>query len=56
MLANVIVLNTILGKDTSELREKLKSVDPAHELLRGTEEKMSAFEEARLKYTPKFEA
>jgi coatomer protein complex subunit epsilon len=56
-LANLIVLNTLLGKreEVKGLKEKLAGVDGEHKLLREWEEKKSEFEKARTKYTPKFE-
>ncbi|GIZ40661.1 hypothetical protein CKM354_000399000 [Cercospora kikuchii] len=54
-IANKLVLDTIAGKDTSELNAKLKSVDKEHELLAELDAKREAFEAAMAKYNPKFE-
>ncbi|OJD34206.1 coatomer subunit epsilon [Diplodia corticola] len=56
VLANTIVLNTVLGKDTTELKSKLEQVDPKHPFLVEATAKKDAFEAAQAKYTPKFEA
>ncbi|KAF2462223.1 putative coatomer subunit epsilon [Lineolata rhizophorae] len=55
VIANTIVLNTIQGKDSTELKENLAKVDPGHKLLLDLNEKKELFETARAKYTPKFE-
>jgi len=56
-LANLIVLNTLLGKreEVQGLKEKLTGVDKEHKVLKDWEEKKAEFERARTKYTPKFE-
>lgn len=54
-LANMIVLNTILGQDTDELKAKLASVKPEHQFLEDLKAKREAFEQAKTKYTPKFD-
>ena len=54
-LANKLVLDTILGKETGESRQKLASVDAQHEMLEDFEAKKEAFRQAMGKYTPKFE-
>ncbi|KAM3418702.1 Coatomer subunit epsilon [Cercospora zeina] len=54
-IANKLVLDTIAGKDTSELSAKLKGVDKEHELLAELAAKREAFEAAMAKYNPKFE-
>lgn len=54
-IANKLVLDTIAGKDTSELHTKLKSVNKEHELLADLAAKREAFQAATAKYTPKFE-
>lgn len=56
VLANTIVLNTILGKDTAELKKSLEEVDPKHPFLVDITAKKDAFDAAQAKYTPKFEA
>ncbi|EOD43290.1 putative coatomer subunit epsilon protein [Neofusicoccum parvum UCRNP2] len=56
VLANTIVLNTILGKDTTELKKTLQEVDPKHPFLAEVTAKKDAFDAAQAKYTPKFEA
>lgn len=55
VLANMIVLTTILGQDTEELKGKLTEVQPKHQLLGDLVAKSEAFEAARAKYSPKFE-
>lgn len=52
-LANAIVLQTVLGKDASELKKSLQRVNPKHELLSDLAEKISEFDMARDKYNPK---
>jgi coatomer protein complex subunit epsilon len=56
-LANMIVLNTLLGKreEVKGLKKKLAGVDMDHRMLKDWEEKRGEFERARTKYTPKFE-
>ncbi|KAL1637708.1 hypothetical protein SLS58_009134 [Diplodia intermedia] len=56
VLANTVVLNTVLGKDTAELKAALEQVDPKHPFLTEVTAKKDAFEAAQAKYTPKFEA
>lgn len=55
VLANYVVLNTILGNDTAELRGRLQSADKDHTMLVDLEKKRDLFETAKAKYTPKFE-
>ena len=55
VLANTVVLNTINGADTAELREKLQRVESNHQLLLDLAAKKEAFDAAAAKYTPKFE-
>lgn len=55
-IANKIVLDTILGKDTTEGSTKLRNVDKSHELLADLAAKQEAFRAAMAKYNPKFEA
>ena len=54
LIANAIVLNTILGKDeeTATLRKKLEQVNPHHQLVTDLEKKRELFESARSKYQP----
>jgi len=54
-IANKLVLDTIAGKDTTELYSKLQSVDKEHELLVDLAAKREAFQAATAKYNPKFE-
>ncbi|PNS16659.1 hypothetical protein CAC42_4623 [Sphaceloma murrayae] len=56
-LANLAVLNTILGKDEEAQTavKKLGSVDKAHPMLEEVNKRREAFEAAAAKYTPKFE-
>ncbi|KAI5369313.1 Putative coatomer, epsilon subunit, tetratricopeptide-like helical domain superfamily [Septoria linicola] len=54
-IANRLVLDTVAGKDTTELSAKLRSVEKEHELLVELDAKREAFEAAMAKYTPKFE-
>lgn len=54
-VANKLVLDTIVGKDTSEARTKLASVDKNNELLADLAAKQEAFRAAMTKYSPKFE-
>lgn len=54
-IANKLVLDTIIGKDTSEGRTKLSSVDKSNELLADLAAKQEAFRAAMSKYSPKFE-
>jgi len=53
VLANMVVLNTVLGKDTKEALDALKRVNPSHQLLGGMREKREEFEKALEKYSPK---
>jgi len=55
VLANAIVLNTILGKDTAELKEKLEAADKNHMMLVDLAKKRELFATASAKYSPKFE-
>lgn len=56
-LANLLVLNTLLGKkdEVTQLREQLAGVDSEHQVLTDWAEKKQAFDQAKAKYTPKFE-
>nr|POF18697.1 coatomer subunit epsilon [Quercus suber] len=55
LLANRIVLDTIVGKSTAEGKAKLASVKKDHELLVDLQAKREAFQTAMGKYNPKFE-
>ena len=55
-LANKVVLDTIAGRDTSEVRRKLEAVDAQHDMLVDLDAKRGAFQSALEKYSPKFEA
>jgi coatomer protein complex subunit epsilon len=54
-IANKFVLDTIAGKDASEARAKLQSVDKESEILADLAAKREAFQAAMAKYNPKFE-
>lgn len=56
VLSNLVVLNTILGKDVTETKGDLQKVKPSHQLLVDFAEKKTEFERACEKYSPKFEA
>jgi coatomer protein complex subunit epsilon len=53
VLANLIVLNTVLGKSTVEQKKALQAVQPSHQLLRDLAEKTSEFEKAASRYSPR---
>jgi len=55
VLSNMVVLNTMLGKDATTSRTELEKAKPAHKLLVDFAEKRSEFEKACERYTPKFE-
>ncbi|TGO29167.1 hypothetical protein BPAE_0018g00550 [Botrytis paeoniae] len=55
-LANKVVLNTISGKDSSDLLSSLGSTSPEHAFLKDLEEKSSLFDKAATKYSPKVAA
>ncbi|KAF2867677.1 coatomer epsilon subunit-domain-containing protein [Massariosphaeria phaeospora] len=58
-LANMVVLNTLLGKKEDEvagLKQRLEKVDAGHSALRDWKEKKDEFERAKARYAPKFEA
>jgi coatomer subunit epsilon len=57
-IANLIVLNTLLGKndEATQLKQQLGTVDKNHRALSDWKEKKLEFDQARAKYTPKFEA
>ena len=52
-IANSIVLNTINGKDISELVSSLERRAPEHLLLVDVKEKISLFDQAATKYSAK---
>jgi len=54
-LANKFVLDTVAGKDASESRSKLQSVEKGHEVLADLVAKREVFRTAMGKYSPKFE-
>lgn len=54
-VANKLVLDTIMGKDASELATKLGKADKEHEMLTELAAKREAFQTAMAKYSPKFE-
>lgn len=56
-LANLVVLNTLLGKkaEAEQLKEQLRGVDKEHRAVRDWVEKKGEFERASGKYSPKFE-
>lgn len=54
-LANKVVLDTIAGRDASEARKKLESVDKENELVKGLEKGRDGFRGAMGKYSPKME-
>lgn len=54
-ITNKFVLNTIAGKDASEARAKLQSVNKENEILADLAAKREAFQAAMAKYNPKFE-
>ncbi|TGO37114.1 hypothetical protein BHYA_0105g00050 [Botrytis hyacinthi] len=56
VLANKVVLNTISGKDSSDLLSSLGSTSPEHAFLKDLEEKSSLFDKAATKYSPKVAA
>lgn len=53
-LANKLVLDAVVGRDTSEVRSKLEKVDKEAEILADMMAKREAFQEACKKYSPKF--
>ena len=55
VLANLVVLHTILEKDTAEARTALESTRKDHELLVDFKAKEEEFAKALEKYSPKFE-
>lgn len=57
ILANVLVMNTILGRDAeaNDAKAKLESLQTEHVLVKDLKAKRELFEAARAKYTPKFE-
>jgi coatomer protein complex subunit epsilon len=55
VLSNLVVLNTILGKDVTGTKADLQKVKPSHQLLVDFAKKKTEFEKACEKYAPKFE-
>lgn len=55
VLANAIVLNTILNKEAGEYMERLQAADSNHVLVADLERKREAFAAAKGKYQPRFE-
>jgi len=53
VVANLVVLNTMLGKDTKEQLDTLRRINPSHQLLGGLEEKNQEFGKALEKYSPR---
>jgi len=53
VIANMIVLNVIAGKDPKELTSSLSTAAPEHPFLQDLQEKSEAFDKAALKYTAK---
>jgi coatomer subunit epsilon len=53
VLANSIVLNTILGKDSSTQKKALEKAKPDHQLLVDLAEKRTEFEKAASRYSPR---
>lgn len=56
VLANLVVLSTIQGKESAEARKALEDVRKEHELLVDFAAKEEEFAKACEKYSPKFEA
>jgi len=56
VLANKVVLNTISGKDSSDLTSLLGNTSPEHAFLKDLEEKSSLFDKAATKYSAKVAA
>jgi coatomer protein complex subunit epsilon len=54
-LANRLVLDILVGRDSSEGQAKLESVDKEHEMLADLAAKREAFQAATAKYNPKFD-
>jgi coatomer protein complex subunit epsilon len=56
-IANLIVLNTLLGKqaESTELKSQLQSSAPQHRAVTDWAAKKEEFAKAASKYTPKFE-
>lgn len=55
-IANALVLQAIIGKDTSELKETLKNTAPQHAFLTDLEEKSALFDTAASKFSAKVSA
>lgn len=54
-LANRLVLDTIMGKDTLELNARLAKQDKEHEMLADLAARRDTFQAAMAKYSPKFD-
>ena len=54
-IANMLVLDTMAGRDASEQLSRLQKVDKEHEMLAALAEKREQFQAAMAKYSPKFE-
>ncbi|KAL7275541.1 GTPase-activating protein [Rhizina undulata] len=55
-LANSVVLAVLAGRESAELVEQLKAVQPKHQFLLDLEAKDEAFEKAAAKYSPRIGA
>jgi coatomer protein complex subunit epsilon len=53
LLANQIVLGTIISKDTTEQKKALQKANPNHQLLVDLVEKQTEFEKAASRYSPR---
>jgi coatomer subunit epsilon len=53
VLANLIVLNTVLGKATAEEKKTLQSISPGHQLVKDLADKRSEFDKAASRYAPR---
>jgi coatomer subunit epsilon len=56
VLANMAVLNTVLGKGAAAELKKLEAVQKDHALVADLREKRAEFETACKRYSPRFEA
>ena len=54
VLSNLIVLNTLVGKDAETYKQQLASTKSEHQLLQDIATKREEFAKASEKYTPKF--
>lgn len=55
-IANLLVLNIVIGKDPAELKASLEKTAPTHPFLTELEEKSALFDKAASKYSPKVSA